>query len=324
MTSNERNDRVVGVRTLERASVRHKLLLVGAAMAAASATVLSPGVARAVPTDACQRASDDYGIKANTSWGFAPSTVRTWWTQNGCNTQPASSNSCQTASNYYGTKANITWGFAPTDVQTWWTSSSCQTAPAGTDSACQRASDAYGIKANVTWGFAPPDVKMWWTASNCSTAPKSSNTCQTVSNYYGTKANVTWGFAPADVQVWWTANNCTTSPQAPAAPPTGTMPNPPTATFGNVAATVRVGQATIPINCGSIAITLDNSSTTNVSGSASLNGDGTWDCVHTGAFFNVSPGNHHVVAGSFPVACASVFVMAGATSNVLMRAGVCN
>ena len=38
----------------------------------------------------CQRAADFYGIIANQTWGFAPSSVQTWWENNSCSAWPQS------------------------------------------------------------------------------------------------------------------------------------------------------------------------------------------------------------------------------------------
>jgi hypothetical protein len=38
--------------------------------------------------DACERASDTYGIFAGMTWGFAPPNVRSWWMATGCGTHP--------------------------------------------------------------------------------------------------------------------------------------------------------------------------------------------------------------------------------------------
>ncbi len=160
--------------------------------------------------NACQRASDLYGIAANVTWGFAPADVRTWWADNHCSTAPISTNTCQRASDTYGISPN-TMSFAPTDVQAWWKANACTTRPVG-PTACERASDLYGIRGGIDWGFAPTDVRTWWTANGCNKQPTAANSCQMVSDLYGTYGGNTWGFAPADVRAWWTANSCNTRP----------------------------------------------------------------------------------------------------------------
>jgi CubicO group peptidase (beta-lactamase class C family) len=156
-------------------------------------------------TNTCQTASNEYGIVADVTWGFAPSNVQTWWTANGCHTSPVSSDPCVTAAEEYAIAANVTWGFAPPNVQTWWTANGCDTSYTGTP--CQIAADEYAIAANVTWGFAPSNVQTWWTANGCD-ASYVGDGCQYTANQYGIVANVTWGFAPPNVQAWWRANNC--------------------------------------------------------------------------------------------------------------------
>jgi hypothetical protein len=39
-------------------------------------------------SNACQIASNEYGIDAGITWGFAPPNVQSWWVTNGCNTHP--------------------------------------------------------------------------------------------------------------------------------------------------------------------------------------------------------------------------------------------
>ena len=82
------------------------------------------------PYNACQTASDEYGIYAGVGFGFAPSNVQTWWTASSCDVDPQVpyTNSCQTASNEYGMSSGSA-GWAPSAVQTWFSSNSCATSP---------------------------------------------------------------------------------------------------------------------------------------------------------------------------------------------------
>jgi len=183
-------------------------------------TELSPGDVvglRATPygsnkTWTCANLSDTYGIVANSTFGFAPTTVQQKWTSMACNTTPSSSDACQKASDLYGIDGGVTFGFAPQSVRTWWTSNNCNTKPRNNTSLCQRASETYGISANQSFGTAPSEVQTWWTSNNCSTQPRYQDTCQHLSDLYGITAGVTFGWAPSEAQTYWTANACETKP----------------------------------------------------------------------------------------------------------------
>lgn len=82
-----------------------------------------------VSSNACQTASDQFGIEAFVTWGFAPQDVKDWWVSSNCNTHPASSDTCQTASNEYAIDAWVSFGFAPQNVKDWWVSKNCNTHP---------------------------------------------------------------------------------------------------------------------------------------------------------------------------------------------------
>ena len=163
----------------------------------------------------CQRASDDYGISAGVTWGFAPSDIQSWWIAHGCNTHPSSPDTCQRASDTYGIVANATFGFAPTNVRQWWVANGCNTTPLHTIDACQRAADRFDIIANTTFGSAPSEVQTWWTANGCNRVARTRSSCQKASDLYGITANVSFGSAPSDVRSYWVTNGCSTQPVTP-------------------------------------------------------------------------------------------------------------
>jgi hypothetical protein len=203
-----------GVTSYDPSSVMHYMQC-GPSTVSASYP-LSPqdeqGIALVYGDSPCQRASDTYGIHAHVNFGFAPADVQSWWTTNGCDTQPRQPLTCQWASDTYGIDAGVTFGFAPPELQTWWQANGCNTHPVSATT-CQKASNTYGIHAGVTWGFAPAYVQTWWQSTGCNTAPSGPSTCQKASNRYAVDADVTWGFSPADVRTWWQATGCTTRPQ---------------------------------------------------------------------------------------------------------------
>ena len=163
-------------------------------------------------SNSCQKLSDIYGISAGTTFGFAPSGVRTNWTASGCSAYPSSGDTCQKASDLYGITAGVTFGFAPSDVQTWWINSGCQTVPRSSIGLCQRASETFGIVAYFTFGNAPSSVQTWWINNNCQTTPRPQDACQKLSDNYGIVAGSSFGWAPTSVQTWWTAHACNTTP----------------------------------------------------------------------------------------------------------------
>ncbi|HEX8111017.1 MAG TPA: hypothetical protein VF516_24970 [Kofleriaceae bacterium] len=164
---------------------------------------------------ACQAASEQYGIVAGSTFGYAPPDVRSWWIGAGCTTSPLyTQNLCQRASDVYGIIANQTFGTAPASVRDWWTSNGCNTTPTPKNT-CERASQLYGITNNVSWGFAPSSVQTWWTANNCNaqqTVPVAA--CQRAADLYGIVANETWGFAPDDIKDWWRTHSCNARAQS--------------------------------------------------------------------------------------------------------------
>lgn len=159
--------------------------------------------------DACQEASEQYGIVAHETFGYAPPDVQSWWVGAGCNTRPLYTQSpCQRASDVYGIISFQTFGTAPPSVQKWWTANACNTAPTPKNS-CQRASERYGIMRNVSWGFAPSSVQTWWNANNCTSQQMlPMDACQRAADLYGIVAGGTWGFATEDVKAWWSAQSC--------------------------------------------------------------------------------------------------------------------
>jgi hypothetical protein len=167
----------------------------------------------------CQSTADQFGIVANSSWGFAPDYVQNWWTTHSCFQSADTLATCAGISARYGVTANQTWGYAPADVQSWWTSHGCNTTSRLT--ACQVASNTYGIDAGVTFGFAPAFVQSFWTANGCNTHPQLA-ACSAAAYDYGICAKVTFGFAPdhvtptsIDVQSWWKQNHCDTCASIP-------------------------------------------------------------------------------------------------------------
>ena len=160
----------------------------------------------------CQRASDDYGIVANLTWGSAPPYIQSWWNSNGCDTVPRGLSPCQKAADLYGFAPGTT-GFAPSDIQSDWNALGCtETTTSLQSELCQNASNIYGIVANVTWGIAPVPTQNWWMANFCDTTP----TCQGVSDLLGTEVvgnTSNQGIAPQNVFEWFLNSSCTTSPQ---------------------------------------------------------------------------------------------------------------
>jgi hypothetical protein len=170
----------------------------------------------------CQYLSDTYGIIANVTFGSAPQSVQTAWTNAQCATKPFNSSVaalCQTASDLYGIVANVSFNFAPNAVQSWWQSFGCggfpNIRPHLTEPLCQRLSDTFGVIPNVTFGTAPPETQSWWQNNCAATQPQPTdvNACQAFSDLYGTVTGVDFGWAPASAQSWWGAHGCQSMPR---------------------------------------------------------------------------------------------------------------
>lgn len=160
--------------------------------------------------DACQRLSDQYGIRPGDN-GWAPTDVSTWWNEHSCETSPVVADRCQLLADLYGTDEGVTWAAAPTAARAWWTANSCNKHPVSSNS-CQRASDLFAIVYAESWGFAPVEVQSFWNSSGCTTKPTFKDMCQVISDRFGIVHGVTWGAAPADVRSWWDANSCAARP----------------------------------------------------------------------------------------------------------------
>lgn len=157
--------------------------------------------------DDCQRISNEFGVDAGRTWGFAPAEVRSWWTANDCYASPTtSSDLCQKASDLYGITTG-TSGYAPQEVQTWWTGQGCHSVPTASMDICQRAADVYGI-APYDRSSAPMYVDAWWMDNECWAFPQGTDACQKASDLYGigpVDGDDGFGFAPPEVRTWWSS-----------------------------------------------------------------------------------------------------------------------
>jgi hypothetical protein len=162
-----------------------------------------------------------------TDYGFAPSEVRTWWSDHSCNTSPlVSIDPCRRAADTYGIVGDpLIWGTAPAEVQQWWTANGCTTQQPRAQDTCQHLSDLYGIsKADPGW--APATVQDWYAAHGCHTSVITTGTgCQVMSDLFGTRYSVItmpWGTvrrtnfaaAPSDARAFWTKYSCQSSPRS--------------------------------------------------------------------------------------------------------------